>query len=272
MSMQTLDRAIGLLHLLAGSGAEGLRLVDLQLHSGLAKPTVHRILDTFKKHGFVEQTSSTRRYRLGNELAVIGWSAARDVHDLRDLCEEEMVALANRSGDTSFLTIRSGNEAVCIDRQSGAYPVKAFTVDVGTRRPLGVGAGGIALLAALDEERADQFIEESGPRLSAYPNINAKSLRRAVNEARARGYAFSEGFVLKGVRGLAVTVADKESRAVAAVSLAAIDDRMTPRRIPDLVRILNAHARRIEHRLHAAESRGLVPSSRVVSVRSRRDR
>ncbi|WP_439588576.1 IclR family transcriptional regulator [Hydrogenophaga sp.] len=266
MTTQTLDRAIGLLHLLASGGTGGLRLVDLQQHSGLTRPTVHRILDTLKGHGFVEQLPETRRYRLGGELAVIGWSAARDVHDLRDLCEEEMVALANRSGDTSFLTIRSGNQAVCIDRQSGSYPVKAFTVDVGTRRPLGVGAGGIALLAALDDERVERFFLDADNHLGAYPNVSVRALRKSVVEARAKGYAFSEGLVLKGVRGLAVTVSNKESRAIAAVSLAAIDDRMPPRRIPELVRMLNAHARRIEHRLNAADSRGAAPARRVVKA------
>ena len=256
VSTQTLDRAIGLLHLIASGDSEGLRLVDLQQRSGLTKPTVHRILDTLRSHGFVDQVVDTRRYRLGNELAVLGWSAARDVHDLRDLCEEEMVALAERSGDTSFLTVRSGAEGVCIDRQSGSYPVKAFTVDVGTRRPLGVGAGGIALLAALDEERAERFMAEAGMRLEAYPNVDVRGLRGAVKDARERGYAFSEGLVLKGVRGLAVTVGDRDGQVVAALSLAAIDDRMPASRVPELVRLLNAQARRIEQRLASAQSRG----------------
>jgi DNA-binding IclR family transcriptional regulator len=269
MSTQTLDRAIGLLHLLASGGTEGLRLAELQQHSGLTKPTVHRILGTLKGHGFVEQVSDSRRYRLGGELAVIGWSAARNVHDLRELCEDDMVALAHRCGDTSFLTIRSGSEAVCIDRQSGSYPVKAFTVDVGTRRPLGVGAGGVALLASLDDERVERFFAESEERLMAYPNVNVRSLRKAVAEARTRGFAFSEGLVLKGVRGLAVTIANPDDRVVAALSLAAIDDRMGARRIPELVRLLNAHARRIEQRLAAAESRGRTVASRVVRASSR---
>ncbi len=269
MTTQTLDRAIGLLHLLAASGTAGLRLVDLQQQSGLTKPTVHRILDTLRGHGFVEQVTDTRRYRLGNELAVLGWSAARDVHDLRDLCEEEMASLAHRSGDTSFLTIRSGSEAICIDRQSGSYPVKAFTVDVGTRRPLGVGAGGIALLAALDEARAERFVAEAESRLAAWPNVSVRLLRRAVKDARERGYAFSEGLVVKGVRGLAVPVANREGQGVAALSLAAIDDRMPERRIPELVKLLHAHARRIEQRLVSADARGAAPV-RVVTARTQR--
>lgn len=269
MSIQTLDRAIGLLHLLAAGGIAGLRLVDLQQQSGLTKPTVHRILDTLRDRGFVEQVADTRRYRLGNELAVLGWSAARDVHDLRDLCEEEMASLAYRSGDTSFLTIRSGSEAVCIDRQSGSYPVKAFTVEVGTRRPLGVGAGGIALLAALDEARAERFLMEAESRLAAWPNVNARLLSRAVKDARAHGYALSEGLVVKGVRGLAVPVANPEGQSVVALSLAAIDDRMTERRIPELVKMLHAHARRIEQRFVSADTRGMV-STRVVTSRTKR--
>jgi DNA-binding IclR family transcriptional regulator len=263
MSTQSLDRAIALLQLLASGGNDGLRLVDLQQQSGLSKPTAHRILDTLRAHGFVEQVSATRRYRLGTELAVLGWSAARDVHDLRDLCEEDMLAIAARTGDTSFLTIRAGNETVCIDRQSGSYPVKAFTVDVGTRRPLGVGAGGIALLAALEPARAEGLLATAEKRLKDYPNVHVPQLRKAVAEARERGWAYSDGFVLKGVRGLAVPIANAEGLCVAAISVAAIADRIPQGRIAELVRLLKAHARRIEQRLAAAQSPGQPPPRRI---------
>ena len=40
----------------------------------------------------------------------------------------------------------SGADAVCIDRRLGSYPVKTLTVEVGTKRPLGIGAGSLAIL------------------------------------------------------------------------------------------------------------------------------
>jgi DNA-binding IclR family transcriptional regulator len=259
MTTQSLDRAIDVLRLLAAAGTEGRRLVDLQRDTRLAKPTVHRILDTLRHHGFVEQVEATRCYRLGPELGVLGWSASRQLQDLRELAEPDMHAVAERTGDTSFLIVRSGLDTVCLDRQSGSYPVKAFTVDVGTRRPLGVGAGGIAILAALGAEEADEMLQALRPRLGAAWD----KVRQSVANARREGHALSDGFVLQGVRGLAVSLSDVRGKPVAALSCAAISERVQGARVAELVRILHLHARRIEQKLAAAAMPG-TPVARVI--------
>jgi DNA-binding IclR family transcriptional regulator len=254
MTTQTLERAIGLIRILAAAGADGRRLVELQRESGLTKPTVHRILDTLKNEGVVEQLEETRRYRLGQELAVLGWSANRTVYDLKELAAEEMAAIATKTGDTSFLAIRSGTEAVCIDRQTGDYPVKAFTVEVGTRRPLGVGATGVALLAALPPGEAETVLEAIQGGLGRFPNAGGRQIRESMERARKDGYALSDGLMLKGVRGVAVVIRDTSNRPFAAIGTAAISDRMAPKRIPEIVKILRMHVNHVQQRIAAAES------------------
>ena len=49
--------------------------------------------------------------------------------------------------------------SICSARALGDYPIKALTLDVGIRRPLGVGAGGLAILCALPEAEADEIID-----------------------------------------------------------------------------------------------------------------
>lgn len=254
MTTQTLERAIELIRILAASGTEGCRLVDLQKTSGLTKPTVHRILGTLKQQGMVEQVEDSRRYRLGQEMAVLGWSANRTVYDLKELAAEDLGAVAAKTGDTGFLAIRSGTEAVCIDRLAGAYPVKAFTVEVGTRRPLGVGATGVALLAALSPDEAEAVLDAVKAGLTRFPNAGLQQIREAVQRAREAGYAVSDGLMLKGVRGVAVVIRDSAGRPIAGIGTAAINDRFPKSRIPEVVRILRFHANRIEQRIAAAES------------------
>lgn len=266
MTTQTLKRAIGLLRILAAAGSEGQRLVDLQRESGLTKPTVHRILDTLKSESFVEQTETTRRYRLGNELAMLTWSSGRTVYDLKELASEEVAAVAAKTGDSCFLVIRSGHETLCIDRQTGSYPVKTFTVEVGTRRPLGIGATGIALLAALEPEQSESVQEAIGDVLANYPNSGLRQIREAVSAARRKGYAFSDGLLLKGVRGLAVAIVDAQRRPIAAIGTSAISDRITDKRIAELVRTLKMHANRIEQRIAAVENQSLFGGSRIIKT------
>lgn len=251
---QTVDRTVLILKTLSANAEAGLRLVDLQRDTGLSKPTIHRILVSLMRHGFVSQDQPSKRYRLGHELAILGWSVTRTNYDLRELCQHEMRVLAEETGDTAFLTVRSGIDSVCIDRKMGPYPIKAFTVDVGTRRPLPVGAGGIAIIASLHENEAETVYRSNRDRLKPYPNITERAVRKAVIEAKANGYAVSNGFVLREVRGLAMPIQNTLGEPVGAISIAALRDRISTGRLPALLGILRRQASSIEKRIARIES------------------
>ena len=254
--LRTLDRAIEILRLLGAAADHGLRLVDVQNGARLARPTAHRILAALGRHGLVVQDWESKRYRLGRELAILGLSVPSQSYLLlRDISQAEIQELAEETGDTAFLMVRSGCDTVCIDRKLGPYPIKTLTVDIGTRRPLGVGASGIAILASLDEGQAENVYAAIRGRLTEYPNSTERSIRSAVRAARERGYAFSDGFVLSGVRGLGVVINDPHRAPVAALSVAAVRDRITPARLDTLVSALNKRKRTIERRL-ASGARG----------------
>ncbi|MDA4183469.1 hypothetical protein NY815_07130, partial [Escherichia coli] len=67
---------------------------------------------------------------------------ARPRYRLSDLCDGALHRLADVTQDTLYLSERSGMEAVCTNRALGDFPIKAMPLDIGIRRPLGVGAGG----------------------------------------------------------------------------------------------------------------------------------
>ncbi|TAK80545.1 MAG: IclR family transcriptional regulator [Betaproteobacteria bacterium] len=249
LGTQALDRAVAVLRLLATVDGTGLRLLDVQARLGLQKPTAHRILQALGRHGLVEQDPETRRYRLGYEVAILGSLLARRTPDLRRLFAGEMQDLAEETGDTAFLHLRSGSDCVCIERTMGPYPIKAFTVDVGTRRPLGVGAGSIALLAAMERADEEAVYDAVRGRLRDFPNVNEKVIRGAVRAAREKGYALSDGYVLSGVRGVGIAIYDRSGAAIAALSIAAIRERVLPDRIDLLVRALERRRRFVERRL-----------------------
>lgn len=251
---QTVDRAVAVLRHLAAGGEAGLRLVDLQGLTQLSKPTVHRILSSLARNGMVSQDTATKRYRLGGEIAILGWMAARYSPDLRELCRPAMERLAEESGDTVFLAVPSGHDSVCVDRKTGSYPIKAFTVDVGTRRPLGIGATGIALLAKLDPVAEEQVYASVRRRLSHYSNVDEPAIRAAVKRARVDGYAYSDGHVLPAVRGIGTVFTTRGGVVVGALGLAAIRERMSPARVKTLVAALAASRAQIERRLAAATS------------------
>jgi DNA-binding IclR family transcriptional regulator len=251
MGLQTVDRAVAVLHLLSANGSTGLRLVDVQGKLRLSKPTAHRLLMSLVSHGFVEQDDTSKRYRLGSRLAVLAWSVPQRRPNLGRIAAPAAQRVAERSGDTVFLMARDGLEHVCVGRETGSFPIKALTIDIGTRRPLGVGAGGIAVLASMPPDEARRSLESAGSKLKGYPLTSVEIIRRGVDQARRLGYSVSDGQVATGVRAVAVAIRDARGSPVGSIGIAAIRSRMMPDRIKELVPLLMEERAEIERQLAA---------------------
>jgi len=235
MGLQTVDRAVAVLHLLSASGPGGLRLVDVQGKLRLSKPTAHRLLMSLVSHGLVDQDETTKRYRLGTRLAVLAWSVPQRRPDLGRLASPAAQRLAQRSGDTVFVMARDGLESVCVGRETGSFPIKAITIEVGTRRPLGVGAGGMAVLGSMPPDEARRAIDSIAPKLKDFPLTSPEVILRGADQARRLGYSVSDGQVATGVRAIAAAVRDVRGVPVGSIGIAAIRSRMMPDRIKELV-------------------------------------
>src|SRR5256885_10849622 len=80
-SIQSIDRATAILKALA-SGPRRLGVSELADRLGLARPTVHGLLQTLQSHGFVEQDRHSDKYQLGPGLLQLGYSYL-DLNELR---------------------------------------------------------------------------------------------------------------------------------------------------------------------------------------------
>ncbi len=248
---QSIRRAVKVLRILAASQEQGARLTDIVAESGLNRPTVHRILRVLAEEGAVEQDPETRRYLIGQEVSLLGLARSRRF-PIRAIADPYLRYLAEQVGDTVFLTIRSGFDSICVDRRTGSYPVKVLALDVGARRPLGVGVAGAMLLACLDEEDAAALVKANEQRLAHFQLTPARLLER-VRTARARGYAYTDTGLVKGTRALAVPVLGPGREPLAAISVAAIADRMANARLASLVALMKEQAGLISRRVAQIE-------------------
>lgn len=247
VTVKSVRRAAELIKLLGRRATTGWRLSDLAPAAGLGKATTHRLLAALTDSGLAYRDPETRRYFLGYEIVRLGSLATR--FDVAELARPALLRLARETGDTVFLSVREGLDALCLEREVGDYPIKTLTLDVGDRRPLGVGAGSLALLAFLPEEESAEAIASNAPRLARYPGFAPDALRRLVAEARAQGYAFNDGRIVSAMCAVGVPVLDLRGRVVAAISVAAIRERMTAERIAWIAGLLRAEAGRLRDRL-----------------------
>ncbi len=253
---QSVDRALGLLRLVGRRGSAGATLADLVAASGLEKPTVRRLLMALIRGGLVEQDAVTRTYHLGAECYVLG-ALASPRHGLLEIAADAVARLARESGDTAFVTLRRGSAAVCLHREEGAFPIRTHALTAGEQHPLGVGAGSLAMLAALPAAEAEAVIEDNAARLiAAYPGLEPDVLRAEMAATRERGWALNAGRVVAGSWGLGVVLRRGDGAVVGALSLAAIEPRMQPPRDAELARLLLRERDEVEARLARDPGRG----------------
>ncbi len=244
---QTIQRAALLLRLLTSHNRTGLRLVDLHQKAELERSTTHRILQGLIAEQLVSQHPSNKRYFLGNSIYEMGLAAAPPFN-LRDLCHPHIKALAQTSGDTVFLVVRSGFDGVCVDRQEGSFPIRVFIMDVGRRRPLNVGGGNIAIMSTLADAEIERICLVNRDRITeSYPNYSEETLHERIAQARAKGFLVNSILEVPHARSIAVPVRTSfEGSATVALSISAVDDRMQPSRIEELSTLLLETAKKIE--------------------------
>jgi DNA-binding IclR family transcriptional regulator len=265
---QSVDRALGLLSLIGREPAKGLPLGEIVSASGLNKPTVRRLLLALMRAGLVEQEPQTRHYGLGEEAFVLGVLAARR-HGLLEMAMEGLRRLAQETQDTSFLTVRRERYAVCLHREEGPYPVRTHALQIGDQHPLGVGAGSLAILAALPDDDMDRVIDaNAGVLAERYPAFGPRTLREDVAVTRAQGFAVNPGRVVASSWGVGAAFRYPDGRVAGAFSIAAIDSRMAPPRQAEIGILLRQEAAQLEGSLAAMfrSKRALVPANGAAAV------
>ena len=242
---QAVDRALALLRMVAAAPGEGLRLSDLVETSGLDRATTHRLLSSLVANELVDQDVVTKRYTLGLDFFTLA-AAASNRYDVADVARTALQTLSAATGDTTTLCLRSGLMLICIDVETGSFPVKALPMDIGSRRPMGAGASGIAILAGLPDFEIEQTLQKSAKRLAEAPGQDIGTIMAAVALCRVQGYALAPEEPLGRILGVAVALINRRGRPQGTLSINGIPDRLAPERLPELVALLQQQARVID--------------------------
>ncbi len=242
---QSIQRAAQLVRTVAARSSGGVRLAEIAQHARLERSTARRILKCLVDEGFLMQDAATHRYFLGPLVFELGFAVAPQFN-IVDICRGALGRIAERTGDTVFLVVRSGYDSVCVDRREGSFPIKTLMLDVGTRRPLGAGACGIALLMGLPDEAIEEIVAANARQFAAYNGLNVPALMRLLRRAKALGYALNDIHITPGAISVALPIRSGFGTAFAAVSVGAIAGRMAPARQREIASILRTEIAALE--------------------------
>ncbi len=186
----------------------------------MSRSTAHRILQCLVQENLASQSDDAHNYSIGDLTLELGLAAKplqNAILKWRRVVEE----VATQTGATTYLIGRSGNESVCLDTAAGSSVVRVLPVEVGQRRPLGLGAGALAILASLAEEECEHTIDLIEPYIPLYSSATVTILRDLVKKTRETGFAESWGHVAEGIFGLGVAIPGSRGSTMLALSIAA---------------------------------------------------
>ncbi len=223
--VESVDRALLALQVLARAGARGISLADLASELGLSKTTAHRSLAALKFRGFASQDPATGHYALGAAATALGDEFLSD-ENLPVLVHPALLALSSAVGELVHLGVLSGSQVLYLDKVEPERSVRVWSA-VGRRMPAVTTALGRAILAF---RHADRSILAEYVRASGVAKQVAQRLETVVDEARATGYATENEENEAGISCVAIPLM-RSGTAIAAVSITAPAERMTADRI-----------------------------------------
>lgn len=199
-----------------GEGRAELTLTDVARATGLARATARRALITYEHLGLVRQ-SGNRGFALTPRVLSLGYPPLSRT-SLAQIATPHLAELADRVHESASLAVLTpSGEEIQYTARAATSRVMSVNVTVGTRLPAYATSLGRVLLADLPPGKRE--LGDLAP-LTPRTTTDPATLRAALDDVRALGYALVDEELEAGLRSVAVPVRDRTGRVVAAVNVA----------------------------------------------------
>lgn len=246
--VQSVDRVFQLLEHLA-DGEDARSLSELTRLTGLPMPTIHRLLRSLVKEGYVRQASS-KRYALGPRMIRLGESASRM---LGASALPHLAQVVAQSGETANMAMLQGDACVYIAQVPSPHLVRMFT-EVGRVVPLHSTGVGKALLSTLPDEQVLGILRRAGmPTVTEHTLTTPEAMLDDLVGVRRNGYAIDDGEQELGVRCVALPLEGLPFSA--AISISGPNGRVRTEDAPIIASHLRAAAADISAAFNALPTR-----------------
>ena len=245
-----LERDSGGLELISKAGAvldileqhKEASAADLAAVLGEPLSSVYRLLQSLTTTGWVDRGSRRGAYRLGLSLMTIG-GLVEDHLDIREASLPSLRELVDATNVTSFLCVRRGPRAVCLERIEG-YAVQSLAMLLGGSLPLYAGAAPRALLAFLPVAEQSAILKDTSQQLrDDPPRPDDQDIIADIARIRAAGYSVSDGDVTPGIAALGAPVFNHRGEVQGALSLSGLRGQvLNPASVDDTIELLRHSA------------------------------
>jgi DNA-binding IclR family transcriptional regulator len=215
-AIASVDSALLLATLLQQEGA--MRVTDVAARLEVSVSTAHRLLGMLVYRDFAEQLPD-RRYGPGPVLRR-GPVPQASVSTLREVALPHLRTLVEAVGETANVMVLAGSDVRFV-ATAECDQVLRVGDRAGRTLPAHRASGGKAVLAGLDAERLEPYLEP-------LDEATAARLRRELARVRRRGFAVNDQETETGLTAVGVAVPPVAGFDGAAISVSAPRVRATP--------------------------------------------
>lgn len=215
--IKVLDKSLSVLELLLQKGSS-MNMTELSEKLGFYPSTIHRILDTLKHWGYVEQDPHTQKYQLGLKALELGMAKLHQMDLVRE-ATPYLKELVNQCNETVHLGVLEEGEVLYLAKEESSHTIRMISY-VGKRAPLHCTSLGKVLLAYLStEERKEILGEKVLPRLTENTITDKRELEKELSKIREQGFALDREENEKDVRCVAAPIRNYQGEVIAAISI-----------------------------------------------------
>ncbi len=244
-SVQSVDRAVSVLEILARHGEAGVTEIadELDVH----KSTAFRLLGVLENRGLVAQAKDRGKYYLGAGVLRLAGAAAVRLEISQEgvpVCRE----LADELGETVNIAVVDDDAAVNIMQARGTASVTAQNW-LGRRTPLHATSSGKVLLAHMTPTLREGLLARPLPRFTDRTVTAASMLRAELEAVVEQGYGATVEELELGLAAVAAPVRAHDGKVIAALSVSGPVYRLSADRLPELAERTVAAAAELSQRM-----------------------
>jgi IclR family acetate operon transcriptional repressor len=217
--VRAVSRAISILRAFSAD-RPFLALNEIVRATGLDAGTSRRILVTLRDEGMVYQDPASGLYSASTGLLALARAVPRTL-TLASLVDQRLTQLAEDSQTTVYLSVCSGDEALCVSRVNGGRAIEVRWWAVGETRAFNHGTGPRVLLAYLPEAERERII--AGP--LGLDLRAADSLRRELEAIVESGFIVKHDEIAAGISAMAIPLLDESGAILGAISTGGLTPR-----------------------------------------------
>lgn len=233
------DRMLRIMELLA-QGGETMSLSTICREIETPKSSVLNLMRALVKNGYVDQVETG--YKLSGRSFALA-AAIQSRRRFPDVALPLLRGLTEVTGETALLAqiAPSGDEFVYIAKEESSHSLR-FSTTVGHTRPLYCTASGLVLLSRMDPDAAEAYLARTRfVALTPHTRTSRREIKSAIAEARAQGYARTNGESSIGLSAIAAPIVGSGNH-LSAVVIGGPSERMDLREAEFIARVIETAA------------------------------